>query len=245
MAAPDRVRVVVVGSSNTDLVLACPRLPGPGETLLGGDFHRFHGGKGANQAVAAARAGARVTFVGARGDDDLGRAVAKALRREGIDTRHFRIRAKRTSGLALILLGGKERENIIAVARSANDLLAARDVTPARGAFRRARVIVAQLEVPLPAVLATAVLAKRLGIPFLLNPAPAQRLPERLLRLVHTSIPSCPTKGRLSISPGKSGRTAPPPRSSGPDAARSSSPWGRRAPCWRTGRARAIFRPQK
>jgi ribokinase len=89
MRAPELSSVVMVGSSNTDLVLACRHLPRPGETLLGDKFERFHGGKGANQAVAAARAGAQVVFVGARGDDDFGRAAAGALKAEGINTAPF------------------------------------------------------------------------------------------------------------------------------------------------------------
>src|SRR5687767_3951620 len=118
------MRVVVVGSSNTDLVLICPRLPRPGETVLGGEFERFSGGKGANQAVAAARAGANVTFIGAHGSDDFGRAAKAGLRAEGINIRYFRERRGVPSGVALILVGGRKRENLIAVARSANDTLA-------------------------------------------------------------------------------------------------------------------------
>ena len=97
-------RLLVVGSSNTDLVIQCNRLPKPGETLLGGAFTRCAGGKGANQAVAAARAGARVTFVGVHGADDLGRAAKAGLRSEGIDVRYFRERRWVASGVALILI---------------------------------------------------------------------------------------------------------------------------------------------
>ncbi|HEY8966366.1 MAG TPA: PfkB family carbohydrate kinase, partial [Candidatus Methylacidiphilales bacterium] len=129
MKSPSRSpRLVVVGSSNTDLVLNCAHLPKPGETLLGGAFRRVQGGKGANQAVAAARAGAGVTFVGARGDDDFGAAAAAALRHEGIDTAHFRTRKGMSSGVALILIGGKAKENLIGVAASANDAVTARDI---------------------------------------------------------------------------------------------------------------------
>ena len=127
-------RLLVIGSSNTDLVIRCDRLPRPGETVLGGEFAQFAGGKGANQAVAAARAGARVTFVGAHGRDDFGRAAKAGLRREGIDVRYFREVANAPSGVALILLGGKTRENLIAVARSANDF-----GEPARREFWRLR----------------------------------------------------------------------------------------------------------
>src|SRR5262245_16426505 len=109
MAAP---KIVVVGSSNTDLVLACDRLPQPGETLLGGEFLRFAGGKGANQAVAAARAGGRVSFVGAHGADDFGEAAVAGLTKEKIDVSGFVTKKKRPSGIALILIGGKDRQNV-------------------------------------------------------------------------------------------------------------------------------------
>ena len=183
-------RVVVVGSSNTDLVLACPHLPRPGETLLGGEFRRFQGGKGANQAVAAARASAQVTFIGARGRDDFGRASADSLRREKIDVRHFFECAEASSGVALILLGGKSRENMIGVAHSANDLLTPGHLKIARKEIAQAEVVVAQLETPLKTVLTAAEMAHASGVPFLLNPAPARFLPKKLLKLVHTLTPN-------------------------------------------------------
>ena len=99
--------ILVVGSSNSDLVLSCSRLPKPGETLLGGAFHRFHGGKGANQAVAAARAGAHVTLVAARGDDEFGRSAAANLKREKINLRHFVVRKKICSGLSVTRPGAQ------------------------------------------------------------------------------------------------------------------------------------------
>ena len=182
--------LIVVGSSNTDLVIQCERLPRPGESLLGGAFARFAGGKGANQAVAAARAGARVTFIGAHGDDDFGRAAKAGLRKEGIDVQFFRQKSGVASGIALILLGGRDRQNLIAVARSANDTLTAADVRAARQIFRQANAVVAQLEVPLAAVQAAAELAHAAGIPFILNPAPARKVPAKLLRLVDTLTPN-------------------------------------------------------
>jgi ribokinase len=183
-------RILLVGSSNTDLVIVCERLPAPGETLLGGTFQRSAGGKGANQAVAAARAGARVVFVGARGEDDFGTAAAAGLRRENIDIRHFRAHKDISSGIALILLGGKSRENLIAVARSANDLLSPETVRAVRPEFSKSDVIVTQLEIPLTAVKEAARLASEERKPFLLNPAPARALPKSLLRLVHTLTPN-------------------------------------------------------
>ena len=184
------MRVVVVGSFNTDLVVRCSRLPAPGETVLGGEFQQFGGGKGANQAVAAARAGAQVTFIGARGRDDLGKRALATLRTEGINTRHFIEKPGHPSGVALIMVGGKTRENAIAVAKSANDALTPADVRAAEAAMRKAAVVVAQLEVPLPAVIAAAELAEKHGVPFVLNPAPARPLPKSLLRRVHTLVPN-------------------------------------------------------
>jgi ribokinase len=183
-------RIAVIGSSNTDLVLPCPRLPRAGETVLSGPLSRLAGGKGANQAVAAARAGARVTFIGAHGDDEFGRAARTALCAEGIDVRHFVKRQGVGSGIALILVGGKSRENLIAVAQSANDTLGKTDILRAEKAIAAADVIVAQLEVPLAAVTAAAELATAYHRPFILNPAPAQKLPVALLRLVHTLTPN-------------------------------------------------------
>lgn len=183
-------RIVVIGGSNTDLVLTCSRLPRPGETVMGGPLARLAGGKGANQAVAAARAGAHVTFVGAHGDDDFGHAAKAALRAEGIDVRYFVKRPGVGSGIALILVGGKSRENQIAVARSANDTLEESDVLRAERAIASADAVVAQLEVPLTVVTAAAKIAAAHHRPFVLNPAPARKLPASLLRLVHTLTPN-------------------------------------------------------
>ncbi len=181
---------MVVGSSNTDLVVACDRLPEPGETVLGGAFVRAAGGKGANQAVAAARAGARVSFVGARGTDDFGIAAEACLIEEKIDVRSFLVTKKQPSGIALILIGGKDRQNVIAVARSANDELTATDVKRALARATTTGCILAQLEVPLAAVTAAANIARKMRVPFVLNPAPARALPRALFGLVHTLTPN-------------------------------------------------------
>jgi len=183
-------RILVVGSSNTDLVLNCSRLPLPGETLMGGKFSRSAGGKGANQAVAAARAGGRVTFVGARGDDDFGRFASETLKREGIDLRHFSVRKKASSGTALVILGGAAKENMIVVAKAANETLRVLDVRKAGTDIFRSQVVVAQLEVPLAAVQEAARLAVSAGVPFVLNPAPARKLPASLLKEVDVLTPN-------------------------------------------------------
>ena len=183
-------RVVVVGSVNTDLVLRCERLPKPGETLLGGVFHESAGGKGANQAVAAARSGAEVVLIGAVGHDAYGRLQRSSLKTEGINLRHLATVPGINSGIALILLGGKDSQNLIGVAHSANDRVTAAQVRAAEKAIQHADVVVAQLEVPLAAVKAAAVLAHRHRVPFVLNPAPARPLPDSLLRLVDCLVPN-------------------------------------------------------
>lgn len=201
-------RIAIIGSSNTDLVITAHRLPNPSETLLGGDFKRHAGGKGANQAVAAARAGARVCFIGARGQDDFGRAACAGLKAEGIDVSNFRVKQEYPSGVALILLGGNDRQNQIVVARSANDALAPADLDAASNKLRGAKLIVAQLEIPVLTVHHAAIIAAASGIPFLLNPAPACKLPKHLLKLVHTLTPNEIEAGFLTgeTSPEKAAR---------------------------------------
>jgi ribokinase len=191
MALKDREpRIVVVGSSNRDLALLCTELPQPGQTVRGAELQISAGGKGANQAVAAARAGATVGFIGLHGDDEWGEWARKGLEREGIDCRFFRQCSGVPSGVALILIGGREKENIIAVARSANDELGAEDIEQAESLFAEADLVVAQLEIPLGAVTAAAEMAGRFKIPFVLNPAPAAPLPASLLRCVDTLVPN-------------------------------------------------------
>jgi len=167
-----RPRIVVVGSSNTDLTVIAGRLPEVGETVLGGRLVQAGGGKGANQAVAAARAGADVTFVARTGDDEFGRAMIESLRREGIDTACMVTDARAASGVALIMVDSAG-ENLIAVAPGANAGLCPADVAAARPHMARADLLLLQLEVPLEAVSAAVQAARREGVPVLLNPAPA------------------------------------------------------------------------
>jgi len=174
-------RLVVVGSANTDLVVRVPRLPRPGETITDGRFAVVAGGKGANQAVAAARAGARVEFVANIGRDDFGEAALESLRRERIGTRHLVRSETARSGVALILVDG-QGENLIAVARGSNDELRPEHIDSAMPAIRAARCLVVQLEIPPATVRRAIVLATRNDVPVLLNPAPARRLPPGLLR---------------------------------------------------------------
>jgi ribokinase len=180
--------VVVVGSSNTDLVVICDHLPRPGETVLGGDLQMFGGGKGANQAVAAARAGANVTFVGAHGADSYGAAAHERLAKEGIETKYFQCLPNATSGVALIFIDSQSRENMIAVARSANELVDSVIVSSARDAFETADVVISQLEIRDGAIEAVARLCHEQRKPFVLNPAPARVLPKTIYESLHTIV---------------------------------------------------------
>jgi ribokinase len=171
------------------MIIRVPHLPAAGETLLGGAFSTAPGGKGANQAVGAARAGGRVTLVACVGRDPLGDQALSGFRRDGIDVRYIRRDPKAPSGAALIFVaaGG---ENCIAVASGANLRLTPADVRRAAAAIRAAKVLVLQLETPLPAVEAAAALARRSGVPVILNPAPARALPDSLLRQVDVITPN-------------------------------------------------------
>ncbi len=177
---PVKPNILVVGSSNTDLVIFCDRLPNPGETVLGGHFQMFGGGKGANQAVAAARAGAHVTFLGAYGPDAFGTAARERLLKEGINVDYFQCVQGASSGVALILVDGVTRENLIAVAKSANEAVDSAMVSEARPAFEEAAVVISQLEIRDGAIEAVARICHELGKPFLLNPAPSRTLPKRV-----------------------------------------------------------------
>ena len=168
-------RVVVLGSINTDLVVRLPRLPTPGETLLGGEFQAGPGGKGANQAVAARRAGAEVVLVAAVGDDEYGRGALEGYRREGIDVGQVRVVLGVASGVALIFVGG-DAENMIGVAPGANMRLTPEDIDRLPGGvFEPRGVLLASLEVPLETVARGVRRAKQAGMTVVLNPAPADR----------------------------------------------------------------------
>src|SRR5262245_18306845 len=143
-----RSRIVVIGSSNTDLVLRASRLPRPGETVRGEEFRVFAGGKGANQAVAAARFGAQVTLVAGIGRDGYGDAAVSRMRAEGIDTRHIVRSRSAPSGVAVILVEGCQGENSICVATGSNLELRPEHVKIAETAIRLADCVITQLEIP-------------------------------------------------------------------------------------------------
>src|SRR5437879_2126387 len=167
-------RVVVLGSSNTDLTVRLPQLPTPGQTVLGGPFLVGPGGKGANQAVAARRAGADVVFLTAVGDDPWGRQSLDRYRDEGIDVSHAVVVPGAASGVALIFVD-EAGENMIGVAPGANAQLApdAIDRVPS-SVFSAGGVFLAGLEVPLETVARAVARARRAGMRVVLNPAPAR-----------------------------------------------------------------------
>jgi ribokinase len=190
LPARNPARLIVVGSSNTDLVIETTHIPRPGETVIGGDLQRIAGGKGANQAVAAARLGASVTFIGRVGDDTIGTDAFDALQDDEIDTTYVSIMPGTPSGIALIAVAALTGENTILVAPGANAHLSAADIDAAKTAFDRADAVLLSLEVPLDAVIRAAELGAQRRIPVILNPAPARSLPPELLRNVSVLIPN-------------------------------------------------------
>jgi ribokinase len=182
-------RVVVVGSTNTDMTVRVPRIPAPGETSLGHDFRVTGGGKGANQAVAAARAGGSVMFVTALGTDDLGDRALENFTREGIDIHLIRRVPGTPSGVALIFVDDTG-ENSIAVAPGANSELGPDAVEPLARILEPGDVLLLQLEIPLVTVEAAARIAAKQQARVILNPAPAQAVPASLLAMVSMLTPN-------------------------------------------------------
>jgi ribokinase len=182
--------IVVVGSTNTDLVAITPHIPAPGETVLGGAFSIVAGGKGANQAVAAARLGGRVTFIARVGDDDFGRKSVAGFQADGIDTTYISVTPGVASGVALIAVSETSGENSIVVAPGANALLSPEDIDAAEAAFDTAQAIVLSLEVPLETIQRAVSMGAARQIPVILNPAPARALPSRLLASISVLTPN-------------------------------------------------------
>jgi ribokinase len=181
--------VVVVGSSNTDMIVRVKRLPRAGETVLGEEFLTMSGGKGANQAVAAARAGAQVSLIARVGRDTFGDRAIAGYADDDIDTTHVSRDRSRASGAALIFVA-RDGANSIAVASGANNTLSPLHVKRASAAIAAADVLLLQLETPLETVEAAARLAIGKGVRTILNPAPARPLPDLLLRRVSILTPN-------------------------------------------------------
>jgi ribokinase len=194
---PAGPEVAVVGSLNLDLVVRVPRLPGPGETVAGDDMFRNPGGKGANQAVAAARLGRRVAMVGRVGDDDAGRQLLASLADAAVDTSQVEALPGVPSGTALITVSS-DGENQIVISPGANARLTPDDVAAAGAALDAAAVTLLQLEVPLDAVAAA---ARAAGGRVVLTPAPAQALPDGLLGDVDVLVPNRPELAQLTGEP--------------------------------------------
>lgn len=193
-------RVCVVGSSNVDLNAYVERFPQPGETLHGERFTTGFGGKGANQAVMAARLGAEVTFITRVGSDAFGRDLLEHYRREGLDTSHALPVERVATGTAIILIDAAGRNQIVVIP-GANGRLTAADIEQARTAIESARILVCQMEVPLEANLAAMRIANRAGVPVLFNPAPAPpTLPDEVYRL---SSVFCPNETEEAILTGE------------------------------------------
>lgn len=180
--------IAVLGSFNMDLTVMSDRLPEPGRTVLGRSFHQGPGGKGSNQAVAARRLGAEVSFIGAVGGDEFGAAARRLLTAEGVDTAGL-AEVDGPTGAALIVVDARG-ENQIAAAPGANLLLTPAMVEKCSKSIAAADVLIAQLETPLDAFLAAASIARRSGATVILNPAPAAPLPDEAWQFIDILTPN-------------------------------------------------------
>lgn len=190
-------KVVVVGSANVDLTIRVERLPQLGETVSGGEFYTSFGGKGANQAVAAYKAGAEVRFLAKVGCDQNGEAIIKNLEALGLTSGGILRDESRNSGVALIMVD-RMGSNMIAVAPGSNRNLTEEDIHRAESDISWGEVLLIQLEVPMPTVKEALRLAKAHGLRTILNPAPARRLPEEIVALVDILTPNEIEAGTLT-----------------------------------------------
>ena len=181
-------KIIVVGSSNTDMVVRSERLPRPGESVIGGDFMMAGGGKGANQAVTVARLGHRVFFAAALGKDIFGDAAESAYRRFGIDTTYI-VRKDAPSGVALIMVDGNA-QNSISVALGANNALTVEDIMPLLDTIQSGDILLLQLEIPMQTVDKCVAIAHSKGARVVLNPAPAAAVSEQTLSKLYLITPN-------------------------------------------------------
>ncbi len=182
-------RITVVGSLNMDLVVRSPRIPRPGETIIGSGFHYVPGGKGANQAVAAARLGAQVSLVGRVGQDGFANSLLESLAADDVDHTFVIQDREAATGVALIVVDDAGQNSIV-VASGANMRLSPTDVEAAEAVIAGADALLLQLEIPLETVIRAAELARAQQVQVILNPAPARALPAELLALVDVLIPN-------------------------------------------------------
>jgi len=192
-----RKGILVVGSANMDLVVRSGRFPAPGETIFGEGFAMHPGGKGANQAVCAAKLGGNVRFLGKVGDDLFGVNLTRGMRRDGVRLDHLLVDDASPTGTAFIEVDGKGQNEIIVISGS-NMRLLPRDIRRAGRAFDGTEVLLLQLEVPLETVAEAARVARGRGITVVLNPAPARTLPRKLLGLVDYLTPNETELGQLA-----------------------------------------------
>lgn len=176
------MKIVVVGSSNTDMIVKVAHLPKPGETILGGEFTKAAGGKGANQAVAAARSGGKVAFIAKIGDDIFGESALEGFKNDCINVEYILKDQFAPSGVAQIFVSEEDGENCIAVASGANANLSVGDITKFRDVISSSEILLAQLETPIETITEAIKIAKESGAITVLNPAPAQKLPDDLFR---------------------------------------------------------------
>lgn len=169
--------ILVIGSANMDMVIQSDHFPSPGETIIGGEFSLIPGGKGANQAVAAARLGGEVSFISQLGKDLFGQQNLANYQQEGINTSHILLNPNKPSGVALITVD-KSGENTIIVAPGANEALSIKDIHNAGNVFEIADIILIQLEIQMPVVCEACRMAFEMGKKIILNPAPANVIPE-------------------------------------------------------------------
>lgn len=181
--------ITVIGSSNTDMSVKTQKIPLPGETVLGGKFFMNPGGKGANQAVAAARLGGNVTFIASTGNDVFGKEARERFSKEGIDTNYVFTDPDKPSGVALITVDDTG-ENCIVVAPGANGALLPEQLDLARAGIERSTIILMQLEIPIETIEVAASIAFEKRIPLVLNPAPACQLEDDLLEKVSIITPN-------------------------------------------------------
>ena len=182
-------KILVVGSSNTDLIIKVPEIPQPGETLIGGDFQTFQGGKGANQAVAASRGGGDVVFIASVGNDAYGAESIRGYKLDNINTENIKICKGIPSGIAMITIA-ESGENAITVASGANAELKSEDLDEAEEAFHEADYMLVQLETPLNTVQKAVEICAEFETKVILNPAPAAELPGEILSRIDIITPN-------------------------------------------------------
>ena len=181
--------IYIIGSSNTDMVIKSNSIPKPGETIIGGNFYSFQGGKGANQAVAASKLGAKVIFICKVGDDSLGNKSIKEYESHGINTEYICVEKDEHTGVALIMVD-KEGENLISVASGANSKLKIKDIAFIEKKLKPNDLVLIQLEIPLEVVEFIISLCYRLRIKLILNPAPFQKIDDDYLKIIHAITPN-------------------------------------------------------